>query len=147
MLTFSSIDKQRQFLLNSKPCCDSSSSISTSTSKKSVDLQQQHQQLECVACSRPCPKFPPNISCDYVTCVSFFFDFRHPRDFTVPTSRRPTLYYRMERYGMVWYGMVWYGTVWYGMVWYGMVWYGMVGYGMVWYGMVSYGMAWHGMVW
>ena len=48
----------------------SSSSTSTSTTSQRVDPQQQHQQLECVACSSPCSMFPLPIykltSCDYV---------------------------------------------------------------------------------
>ena len=71
-----------------------SSSTSTSTSK-SVD-SQQHQQLECVACSSPCSHVSSNLSCDYVTCVSLFFNLRHSRDFTSPTSRRGTLHFSIN---------------------------------------------------
>ena len=45
-----------QALLGHSSNCSSSTSASTS---KSADPQQQHQQLECVACSNPCSMFPP----------------------------------------------------------------------------------------
>ena len=36
-----------------------------------------------------------DISCDYDTRLFLFFNLRHPRDFTSPTSRRGTFYVRM----------------------------------------------------
>ena len=57
VLTFLSIDRHDQFLLNSKPCFSSvpvslgHSSSGTFTSSKTADPQPQRQQLECVACS------------------------------------------------------------------------------------------------
>ena len=49
---FPSIDRHGQFLLNSKPCFSSTPSLAGTQ-------QQQHQQLECFACSSPCSMFPP----------------------------------------------------------------------------------------
>ena len=81
----------------------SCSSTSTFTSK-SADPQHHHQLLECVACAAThAPCFLQHISCDYVytkyvTCVSLFFNLRHPLDFTSFASyhphpaRRGTLY-------------------------------------------------------
>ena len=69
----------------------SSNSTSTSTSK-SVDPQQQQQQLlrRMRHVQQPMLHVSSDISCDYVTCLSFFFNSRHPQDFTSPTSRRGT---------------------------------------------------------
>ena len=73
-----------------------------------AETQQQHlyfYQQECgfaaaptarMRRSSPCSHVSSNLSCDYVTCVSLFFNLRHSRDFTSPTSRRGTLHFSIN---------------------------------------------------
>ena len=97
-----SIDRQGQFFF-------STSSLAAYSSIPSLagTQQQQHLHLHQQECGsaeaaptarthrvqKPMVHVSPNISCDYVTCsASQFFNLRHPRDFTSPTSRRETFF-------------------------------------------------------
>ena len=92
MLTFPSIDRQGQLLLNSTPCL-----ILSTSSLAWIPQQQQHlnlhQQERGSAAAAPAARMrrvqqamlhvPSNISCDYVSCVSFFFQLASPPGFHV----------------------------------------------------------------
>ena len=86
-------------------CSTPSLALFSSTPSLSGTQQQQHlrlhQQERGSAAAAPTARIRrvqqpilhvfSNRRCDYVTCVSLFFNLREPRDFTSPTFRSGTL--------------------------------------------------------